>query len=96
MEQEKKYKNILQEKITILIPKINSKISQYNNLNAVLLGFGIILLLCIPFLYIFDFADLIPLALIMGIFSLVMVTKLGVLLLALFGFAAVIYILFFL
>lgn len=56
---------------SVLISKINAKIHKYNSLDAVLISYGIVLLISIPVLYIFDFADLIPLALSMGIFSLI-------------------------
>ena len=47
--------------------------SDYSSLDAAILGYGVVLLFCVPVLYIFDFTDLIPLALSMGIFSFIIV-----------------------
>jgi len=60
----KKYKS------SKFILKIDKKLERLSAINAVLFGYGFILLFCIPFLYLFSFIDLVPLALSMGIFGL--------------------------
>ncbi|MFA5996955.1 MAG: hypothetical protein WC791_00540 [Candidatus Paceibacterota bacterium] len=50
--------------------KMNEWFGDKHPISLVLFGYGVVLLLCVPVLYLMDFADMVPLALTMGPFAL--------------------------
>lgn len=55
---------------TKFIEKMNASFGDKHPISIVLFGYGVVLLLCVPVLYLMDFADMVPLALLMGIIAL--------------------------